>query len=475
MQKNSKFNKSQNSATTATNFNLHSGLLPPQSIEFERTVVGTYLIDKKALVLAPHGIEPSLYYDPRHVEIIKAIITLQKKNAPIDILTVVQQLKSTKRLQLAGGDSYVINLTMGVSSSAHIEYHIAQIAEKAILRRMLELSQQIQSHIYDGSDVFKIRDEIFVKEFDSLFVENSFSRQKTIKDYVAEQVQEIKNIQEGILNGVPIEQEELRKVLGSFRNSFVYLFAGRPGMGKNVIANQLVVSNKKMGKKTGMLSLEMAGLELINRLSSNEMQIDNYYFTRKKMNEQQLEYYFQNISKVEEYDDYFFIDDSPAVDINQLRSKAIQMKHKYDIDMLILDYVQLVEGDRSLGTEEAKLSAISRETKKIAKLLNIPVIEISQLNRDVEYKPGHKRPELSSLKGSGALEADADVVVLLYRPEYYGIEFWDDIDDGKELQNPTAGQIEFNIAKHRGGGLKKPRFGIDLAKNSFYDIQQVHY
>ena len=434
---------------------LEQGKLPPQATELEEAVLGALMIDKNALNEVIDILNPECFYKDAHKEIYGAIKNLFAESQPIDMLTVSALLRKNGKLNICGGDFGIANLTQKVASSAHIEYHARIIVQKYIQRSLIRVSSEIIHDAYDeSSDVLDLLDKAEAKLFEianGSIKKNYDSAQSLVKEAI-ERIEYISN-QEG-LSGVASGFLKLDNVTSGWQPSDLIILAARPGMGKTAFVlsmarNIAVDSNSAVA----VFSLEMSSVQLITRLISSETGLSSEKLRKGKLEDyewQQLHAKIKNLEKAP-----LFIDDTPALSVFDLRAKCRRLVAQHDVKVIVIDYLQLMtaggEG-KGKGNREQEISMISRSLKSIAKELNIPVIALSQLSRAVETRGGSKRPLLSDLRESGAIEQDADIVSFIFRPEYYGLTEWDD-EDG----TPCEGQAEFIIAKHRNGGLENIR------------------
>lgn len=437
----------RNKITKAEIFN--HGKLPPQAIDLEEAVLGAIMLEKDALASIIDIIKPEAFYKESHQIIFSAISRLFTKTEPIDILTVTNELKSTGELEAAGGPFYIAQLTNRVASAANTEFHTRIILQKFIQRELIRISSDIIRDAYeDTTDVFNLLD----KAENELFSvgENNLRRnyadmQSLIRNAV-KQIEAAKNNQ-GTFTGVGSGFTELDRVTSGWQPSDLIVIAARPGMGKTAfvltIARNAAID---FNKAVAIFSLEMSSVQLVTRLISAEAQLPGDKLRKGDLEPYEWQQLNSKISNL--IDAPIYIDDTPSLSIFELRAKARRLKAQHDIQMIIIDYIQLMSGgvERSNGNREQEISNISRSLKALAKELNVPVIALSQLNRSVESRPS-KKPLLSDLRESGAIEQDADMVIFIYRPEYYKIE---QNQEGESL----LGMAEISIAKHRNGALQ---------------------
>jgi replicative DNA helicase len=438
----------------STIISLEKGKIPPQAIDLEEVVLGAMMIDKKGVDEVIDILSPEAFYKDAHKIIFEAIFKLFENSEPVDLLTVSSQLKKDEKLDLAGGDFYLISLTQRVSSSAHIEFHARIILQKYIQRSLIKLSSEIIEEAYDETkDVFDLLDNAEAKLYEVTQgnVKKSTETAQSLVIQAKKKIEEISN-KEG-MSGIPSGFDKLDKLTSGWQPSDLVIVAARPGMGKTAFTltmarNVAVNSNIPVA----FFSLEMSSVQLITRLISSETGLSSEKLRTGKLEKHEWEQLNVKVKTLEKAP--LFIDDTPSLSIFDLRAKARRLASQYGIKMIMIDYLQLMTagGSQKGGNREQEISMISRNLKALAKELNIPVIALSQLSRAVETRGGSKRPLLSDLRESGAIEQDADIVSFIYRPEYYKIDEWDD-----EERSPTEGQGEFIVAKHRNGGLENIR------------------
>ena len=448
--------------------NLSDGKIPPQALDLEEAVLGAMLIDEKGVNEVIDILSPEVFYKKSHQLIFESIQRLFRESEPIDLLTVSADLKKNKNFEIIGGDFYLIGLSQKVSSSAHIEYHSRIIQQKFIQRKLITISNEIISKSYNESTgVIDLLDEAESKLYD-IAQNNIKGSSETAQNLVIQaknRIEEIGN-REGSLSGISTGFEKLDRLTSGWQPSDLIIVAARPGMGKTALALSMA-RNISVQKKipVAFFSLEMSSVQLITRLISAETGLSSDKLRTGKLAPHEWQQLNMKVSDLESAP--LYIDDSAALTIFELRAKARRLASAHDIKLIVIDYLQLMNlgSSNKAGNREQEISTISRNLKALAKELNIPVIALSQLSRAVETRGGTKRPILSDLRESGAIEQDADIVSFLYRPEYYGITEWDD-----DMKTPSEGQGEFIVAKHRNGALDsiKLKFVANLGK--FEDI-----
>lgn len=447
--------------------NLEKGKLPPQAIELEETVLGAMMIDKKGIDDVIDILHSEAFYDKRHQEIFSAIYTLFQNTEPIDLRTVSNQLKKDGKLDAAGGDFYLIGLTQKVASSAHIEYHSRIILQKYIQRKLISISSEIIEKSYDETtDVFDLLDDAEAKLFE-VTQGNLKKGAEVAENLVMQAIKKIEEIgnKEG-MSGLATGFTKLDALTSGWQPSDLIIIAARPGMGKTAfvisMAKNMAIDFKE---PVAIFSLEMSSVQLITRMISSETGLKSEKLRKGNLEPHEWEQLNIKVKKLS--DAPIFIDDTPALSIFDLRAKARRLVSQHGVKILIIDYLQLMTAGGAGGNREQEISTISRNLKALAKELNIPVIALSQLSRAVETRGGSKRPLLSDLRESGAIEQDADIVSFIFRPEYYGMTEWDDDD-----HTPCEGQGEFIVAKHRNGGLDNIRLKFVGKFAQFSDLEE---
>ncbi|WP_010254832.1 replicative DNA helicase [Myroides injenensis] len=434
---------------------LERGKLPPQAVDLEEAVLGAMMIDKKGIDEVIDILQPEAFYKEAHKYIFEAIDQLFVGNQPIDLLTVSTQLRKNGKLDLVGGDYYLVSLTQKITSSAHIEFHSRIILQKFIQRSLIRISNEIIEDAYDEtSDVFDLLDKAESRLYE-VTQGNIKKSSETAQSLVAQAKKRIEEIstKEG-LSGLPTGFHKLDDLTSGWQPSDLIIIAARPGMGKTAfvlsMARNIAID---AGAGVAIFSLEMSSVQLITRLISSETGLTSEKLRTGKLEKHEWEQLNVKVKDLERAP--LFIDDTPSLSIFDLRAKARRLASQHGIKLIIIDYLQLMTAggnSKGGGNREQEISTISRTLKALAKELDVPVIALSQLSRAVETRGTSKRPLLSDLRESGAIEQDADIVSFIYRPEYYKIEEWDD-----EERSPTQGQAEFIIAKHRNGGLDNIR------------------
>ncbi|WP_321331406.1 replicative DNA helicase [uncultured Bacteroides sp.] len=439
------------------------GRLQPQALELEEAVIGALMIEKDAYSQVSEILRPESFYEHRHQLIYAAITDLAVRQEPVDILTVTEQLRKRAELEEVGGPFYITQLSSKVASSAHIEYHARIIAQKYLARQLITFSSDIETKAFDETlDVDDLMQEAEGKLFE-------ISQRNLKKDYTQinpiiaeayELLQKAAARTDG-LSGLESGFTKLDKMTSGWQNSDLVIIAARPAMGKTAfvlsMAKNIAVNFRQ---PVALFSLEMSNVQLVNRLIVNVCEIPGEKIKSGQLvayEWQQLDYKLKDL-----IDAPLYVDDTPSLSVFELRTKARRLVREHEVKIIIIDYLQLMNASgMSYGSRQEEVSTISRSLKGLAKELDIPIIALSQLNRGVENREGieGKRPQLSDLRESGAIEQDADMVCFIHRPEYYKI-YTD--DKGNDLR----GMAEIIIAKHRNGatGDVLLRFKAEYAK-----------
>ncbi|MFC2115186.1 replicative DNA helicase [Bacteroidota bacterium] len=453
------------------NLNVEYGKLPPQAVDLEEAVLGAIMLEKDAVLSVLDILKPASFYKDTHQRIYKAILDLSMAEKAIDILTVTEELKKQKALEEVGGPLYITQLTSKVASAAHLEFHARIIQQKYIQRELIRVSSDIQRKAFDETmDVDDLLDQAEADLFD--IAEGNIKKETSkINVLIKEAINQIEEAakREDHLSGVPSGYTKLDRLTSGWQRSDLIIVAARPSMGKTALALSMARSIAVEHKRPiAFFSLEMSSIQLVNRLIVSETELPSDRIRNGRLEEfewKQLDYKIKGLVEAPIY-----IDDTPAISIFELRAKCRRLKVQHQIEAVFVDYLQLMSGTGdSRGSREQEVSNISRSLKSIAKELDIPVIALSQLNRSVELRSGNKRPQLSDLRESGAIEQDADLVLFIHRPEKYDI--YED-----EQGNSLMGIAEIILAKHRNGpiGDVQLKFKEDSAKFVELDALQPY-
>ena len=445
------------------------GRVLPQARDLEEAVLGAIMTDREAMNTVAGVLKPESFYTDAHQRIFAAMLALFEDNEPIDILTVSDKLRTRGDLDLVGGAYYVTLLSNKVASSANLEYHGRIVSQKYVQRELIHMANTIIEDAFDETkDVFDLLDEAESSMF-AITEENLKKNAQPISTVLTSEIEEIEKRRQKAAadehTGVGSGFTDLDRITGGWQPSDLIIVAARPGMGKTAFTLTLARNAAlDLNKGVAFFSLEMSSNQLVSRLISMETEISGEKLRKGQLLDREWKHLVKNVDALR--DAPIYIDDTPAIDIFEIRAKARRLKRNHDIELIVIDYLQLMggTGDNKNGTREQEISQISRALKQLAKELNIPVIALSQLSRAVETRGGNKRPMLSDLRESGAIEQDADMVIFLYRAEYYKI---DQDEDGMD----TRGLAEVIISKHRNGstGTVKTRFIGEFVK--FADLE----
>ncbi len=447
------------------------GKVQPQALPLEEAVLGAIMLDKDALPVIIDILQSASFYSEAHKMIYKAMLKLFEKTQPVDLLTVTEELKKSGELEAIGGPYYLVELTNRVASAANIEYHARIIAQKHIQRELISVSTKVIRDAYeDTTDVFQLLDdaEQGLFQITQQNLSRGYESIGTIAGRALKSLEELADKEEG-LTGVPTGFTDLDRLTSGWQSSDLIIIAARPGMGKTAFTLALAKNAAlQFNKGVAFFSLEMANVQLVQRLISMEAEIPGSKLRSGNLEDYEWQQLHSAIEKLSEVP--IFIDDTPGINIFELRAKCRRLKMQHDIQMVIIDYLQLMTGgpESKNGNREQEISAISRALKGLAKELHVPVIALSQLSRAVETRGGSKRPQLSDLRESGAIEQDADIVSFIYRPEYYNIL---EDEEGQSLK----GIGEIIVAKHRNGALKTVRLKFTDQFARFSDLDDPNF
>ncbi len=445
------------------------GKIPPQAKELEEAILGALMLEKSAFDTVSEIIKPECFYVDANQHIFRAMQSLQQKSVPIDILTVVEELKTMDLLDIVGGPYYVTKLTNSVVSTANIDAHARIVLQKFIQRELIKISGEIIGDAYeDSTDVFDLLDESETKMFNitNNYLKKNFEDIGNVLVEAITRIDELRTKTEEI-SGVPSGFSALDKVTFGWQPTDLVILAARPSVGKtafalNLARNAALHPTKPVG--VGFFSLEMSAAQLVQRILSAESEIKMEKISRGKLEDHEYQQlHSKGIKKLENAP--LYIDDTAALNIFEFRAKARRMVNKHHVGIIIIDYLQLMSGSNDRGgNREQEISNISRNLKALAKELKVPIIALSQLSRAVETRKESKMPQLSDLRESGAIEQDADMVMFIYRPEYYEVM-------NNEHGESTSGETHIRIAKHRNGSLDtiKLRARLDIQRFEEWD------
>jgi len=437
--------------------------LPPQNVEAEQSVLGAVLIENEALNKILEILESGDFYREAHQKIFECMLDLYERNEPLDLITVTNHLKKKKRLQDVGGAAYLASLVDGVPTAANVTYYSRIVKEKSILRQLITAATEIVTASYhEGKDL-----DTFLDEAEQAIFRISEHKIKPsfypIREVVKESFKIIERLYEKkeLITGVPSGFKDLDKKTAGFQPSDLIIVAGRPSMGKTAIClnmAQYAAIHKKLA--TAIFSLEMSKEQIATRMLCSEARVDSTRLRSGFLSDSDWPKLTTAASALSEAPIY--IDDTPAVSVLEIRAKARRLQSERGLDLVIVDYLQLMRGRSSVERREQEISEISRSLKALAKELTIPVVAISQLSRKAEDRPG-RRPQLADLRESGAIEQDADVIVFVYRDEVY---------------NPNSDQkglAEVIIGKQRNGPTGIVKMSYVSEYTTFYDYVGADY
>lgn len=453
--------------------NLVYGKVPPQAPELEEAVLGAVMLekDKLAEVLEIIQSEDCFYVDA-HQKTYAAIRRLFDKGMPVDLLTVTEELRRSNELEIVGGAYFLTRLTMSVVSSAHVEAHARIVMEKFIQRELIRISGQVIGDAYeDSTDVFDLLDkaESNLYEITDKHLRKNFKSLKEVLVKTVHEIEEAKNKKDD-LTGVPSTFEPLDKLTSGWQKTDLIILAARPAVGKTAFCLNLAMNAAMHSPKpfpVAFFSLEMGAGQLVKRMLAAVTEVSMEAITKGRMQEHEFVQMTQRMNKLAAAP--IFLDDQAALNIFELRAKARRLKQKHDIQLIIIDYLQLMQASvNGGGNREQEISKISRDLKALAKELEIPIIALSQLNRSVESRKESKVPQLSDLRESGAIEQDADMVMFLYRPEYYGI-------NNDAMGQPIDGETHIHIAKHRNGSTDTVKVRFIKEYQKFVDLPPENF
>lgn len=445
------------------------GKVPPQAKDLEEAVLGAMMLEKGAFDTVIEILKPECFYVDAHQRIFRAMTSLANKSQPIDILTVVEELRFKEELDVVGGPYYVTKLTNAVVSSANIDAHARIVLQKFIQRELIRISGEIIGDAYeDSTDVFDLLDQAESKiyEVTSNHLKNNYESIDSVLVRTIQRIEDLRHRNEDI-TGVPSGFPSLDRVTYGWQNTDLIILAARPAVGKTALALNLARNAALHPTKptpVAIFSLEMSAGQLVQRILSAESEIWLEKISRGKMEEHEMKQLYQKgIQRLAQAP--IFVDDSAALNIFELRAKCRRLKTLNNVGLIIIDYLQLMSGtgEKSNGNREQEISTISRGLKALAKELQVPIIALSQLSREVEKrKDGNKMPQLSDLRESGAIEQDADMVCFIYRPEYYDVT-------QNEMGESNRGETHIRIAKHRNGTLETIKLRAMLHIQKFVD------
>lgn len=442
------------------------GKVPPQAIDMEEAVLGAIMLEKEAVITILDILKPESFYKDAHRKIFKSVSDLSAREFPVDLYTVTEELRAHGELDSVGGPVYLSQLTSKVVSAANVDYHARIVAQKYIQRELIRVSTEIQTRAFDDTwDVTELLDYSENELFQ--IAEGNIKREVSpINMVIKEAIREIEEAgkREDALVGIPSGFTKLDRLTSGWQKAELVIIAARPSMGKTAFALSMARNMSiDHGKKVAIFSCEMSSIQLVNRLIIAETDIAGDKIRNGRLTEEEWKQLDTRIKKLVQAP--IFIDDTPAISIFELRAKCRRLMAQHKLDIVIVDYLQLMSGPDNAGSREQEVSTISRSLKSIAKELNVPIIALSQLNRSVEMRGGTKRPLLSDLRESGAIEQDADMVVFIHRQEKFGMLTFDD-------GSSTKGIAEIILAKNRNGPVDDVKLRFREEKAQFVDVDE---
>ncbi len=432
---------------------------PPQDVSAEQSVLGAMLMSKDAIADVIEEVRPQDFYRPAHETIYEAIIDLYGRGEPADAITVASELDKRGELERAGGHVGLVDLVQSVSIAANAGYYAQIVHDKATLRRLVEASMKIAQLGYQGAgDVPDIVDAAQQTIYEVSEGKTS-EDYKSLKDLLEPTIDEMEAIEShtGVMSGVPTGFIDLDELTNGLHGGQMIIVAARPAVGKSTLALDFARS-ASVGNKLpcAYFSLEMSQTELVMRLLSAESTVPLNHIRNGKLNDEEWDQIVRKAGQVQEAP--LFIDDSPNLTMMEIRAKARRLKQRNDLQLIIIDYLQLMSSGRKVESRQLEVSEFSRQIKLLAKELNIPVVALCQLNRGPEQR-NDKKPMLSDLRESGSLEQDADMVILLHREDVY------------DRDSPRAGEADFIVAKHRNGPTATITTAFQGHYSRFVDMQ----
>lgn len=445
------------------------GRKPPQAIDIEEAVLGAMLLEPGAISEVLDSLVPDCFYKENNKKIFEAISSIAKRNDKVDILTVADELTRSGDLEAVGGAAYLSSLSLKIGAAAHIDYHTKILLQKYIQRELIAISYKIQKCAFEDSLTVDDLLETAQQDVFSISERNMKRSSMVVSDVINDAIEEIQqgqDRQDG-LSGLASGYAGIDKKTYGWQRSDLIIIAARPSVGKTAfvltMARNMAVEHNI---PVAFFSIEMSETQLVKRLLVSETGIasDKIWGAKKFKNPDdwnQLNDRIKRLSKAP-----LWIDDTPSLSIYEFRSKVRRLVHNAGVKIVIIDYLQLMSGPPELkGMREQEVSAISRSLKAIAKEMNVPIIALSQLNRSVETRGNNKRPQLSDLRESGAIEQDADIVMFIHRPEYFGTQ----------EENSYPGQTQIIIAKHRNGEVGDVEMRFVPSEVKFVDANDVGY
>lgn len=445
----------------------------PHDSEAEKAVLGAVFLDPEAIIDASDVLQPDDFYEHANRIVFQAMLNISDREEVIDPVTLQDELKKNNQVDDIGGIAYVTELSMATPTAAHVTYYAKIVKRKAILRNLISTSQRIIQNAIEGSDdVTDILDDA-ESQIMGVSQDNASGGFKSIHDVLNAAMEEINSIPDdgNMVTGLPSGFSELDKMTTGFHDDELIILAARPGVGKTAFAlNVAQFVGLKTDKTVAMFSLEMGAEQLVHRMLASEGLIDSQHLRTGQLTDEEWRKLVVAAGSLDNTSIY--IDDTPGIKMSEIRAKARRLaKEKGNLGLIVIDYLQLIEGPRSESRQQ-EVSAISRQLKKLAKELHIPVIALSQLSRSVEQRQD-KRPVLSDIRESGSIEQDADIVAFLYRDDYYRDER-DEDDEGEVEAEEDNGEVEVIIEKNRSGTRGTVKLMFSKPYNRFSNLDYTH-
>ena len=445
----------------------------PHDSEAEKAVLGAVFLDPEAIIDASDILQPDDFYEHANRIVFQAMLNISDREEVIDPVTLQDELKKNNQVDDIGGIAYVTELSMATPTAAHVTYYAKIVKRKAILRNLISTSQRIIQNAIEGSDdVTDILDDA-ESQIMGVSQDNASGGFKSIHDVLNTAMEEINSIPDdgNMVTGLPSGFSELDKMTTGFHDDELIILAARPGVGKTAFAlNVAQFVGLKTDKTVAMFSLEMGAEQLVQRMLASEGLIDSQHLRTGQLTDEEWRKLVVAAGSLDNTSIY--IDDTPGIKMSEIRAKARRLaKEKGNLGLIVIDYLQIIEGPRSESRQQ-EVSAISRQLKKLAKELHIPVIALSQLSRSVEQRQD-KRPVLSDIRESGSIEQDADIVAFLYRDDYYRDER-DEDDEGEVEAEADNGEVEVIIEKNRSGTRGTVKLMFSKPYNRFSNLDYTH-
>lgn len=436
--------------------------IPPQAVDLEEAVIGACLSDSSAIVRVSDKLTPEHFYKQEHKVIYESILNLYKAGEGIDILTVCQDLRKRGKMEFVGGEYLVANLSMKVASTAHLEQHALIVVELSVKRGIINAANEVKSKAYsDQVGVFDLMDE-FSDKFRNLASLVIGSHDRTAPEIVKETLKQIDQKAKKEVTGVQSRITRLNDILGGYNNSDLIIVAARPGMGKTAFMSTEIIHACRLGKAVRVASTEMSANQLMIRILAQVADVDSEVIRKGELNEGDYIKLNKAVALIERWN--LVIDDN-EMDLNKITLSARSDHNKRKFDIMFIDYLQRVTNKKQGRTRNDEVAEIAKEFKTLAKQLNVPVVSLAQLNRGIDDR-ANKRPLLSDLRESGDIEQEADIVMFLYRPEYYKKDVW---EDGSNCAN----EADIMIEKHRHGSLGIARCEWNGSRQEFRDKRNM--